>query len=301
MRAGLVVAAAIGLGIGGFKGYRHWQGRQRAAQEQRLVLESQRYWGQLSQKRTIVLNSFVREMLPVFRGTLDEKQASLFSSFNRVGPEEGGAIFFDAKTSRFEVQLVSDVAGNQLRDAFALAKKGDFSQGAVIQKEFELWEFSDTAKDRATGQDIVVSRELLLEQFGSLQKWWREKAAAEKSGDSRRAAAARERISRINDVLAYAESRLADPHYDEGTVVQTFFKDDGLFKPDSPKRFFAHFHTHPSFRVTGTPFPNGPISKKDLENTKTHGPNVVFELGPDYNAVYIGVDGKTIFSKKYPK
>ncbi|MDO8624572.1 MAG: hypothetical protein Q7R47_00695, partial [Candidatus Diapherotrites archaeon] len=90
-----------------------------------------------------------------------------------------------------------------------------------------------------------------------------------------------------------------ESEYDEGGPITYLFPNDRYFAPDSSERFFAHFHTHPLVDQGGRLIERETISARDLENTRTYGPSVVFQFQKDHYAVHVAVNGKVVLSKRF--
>ncbi|MDO8625346.1 MAG: hypothetical protein Q7R47_04655 [Candidatus Diapherotrites archaeon] len=260
---------------------------------------STEYLDRLCLERTKSLNPYVQRNLEHFRVTFDAGASAMFAQLSRHGREQGGVILYYPKENRFSFQIVQNEAAEALLDSIAKAKRGDFSKLRMLQDAVRATQFVDKA-EMPGGQVVTITADHLLERFRFAQALWAAKSEAIREHDTKRLFEIEHRISDVNEIFNFLDARLVQPNYIGTGVIENFFTDKTLFEESSDKRLFAHFHTHPIQVVENQSIYGGPISENDLRNTKQVGPAVVLEYGSDYNAVWIGIDGKIAFTKKYP-
>lgn len=256
-------------------------------------------WRRLSQRRAKVLNPFVTENLSRFANTINKDAEKIFSRFKRFGKEQGGFISFNPKTGDFKMHEIEDLVNTELANAIKKAKKGDFSQAEMILAHLKEWSWNDEIM-LSSGRPITMTPALMMENFLRYGTLFKQRADFERRGFKEAAKHASKRIRGLDWVFRAMHDRLIVGQYDGGTVLENYFQQDNLFDPNSEQRFFAHAHSHPAQVIERQAIYGGPISKTDLKHSMDYGPVVVFELGKDFNAVHLGVNGKVVFSKRFP-
>lgn len=254
-------------------------------------------FSRLAKKRVPVLNSLARQLSPAFNEAIRQKAATLFSSLNSLGKEQGGVIFFDQKNNRFEFQVIADENAAKMQGILWQLKQGDFTNTRVFADYISDWQSNDY--NVINGKKTLINGAYLADSLQNYRIMWNQKQQLERQGQSTQVID--EKIRQFMPFFDYVNERVAGSIYDTGPVLMDYFAKDELFNEKTAKQFFCCFHSHPSHVFQGQTVERGAISPQDLQNTSDFGPMAVVQFGRGFNAIQFAIDGKIIFEQKFPQ
>jgi hypothetical protein len=279
----------------------------RNLEEHKSAIESRRL-DLLVIKRGRELDALVRGTLPAFKIALERNWRKIFSSFQRVGPEEGGVIFFNPRTQKFDVKTVLDPVKEVGNQAIASALRGERTH---LRELFMMIEGIDWRKNTGRvsdqGRPVPPAQQqafLVQNVKRSVNRYIELKNRLEQARRSGRTAEVtflEAEIAKGGFEGMFETIRVLglDKQYNLNIILEKLFTQDRYFQGPG-QRLWCTFHTHPEMSVQGARFPSGvEPSQNDKRNSVFKGPEVVFTLDEKGMTAFVIIAGKTVFSQSF--